>query len=84
MSADPDIDTALRSLPTLDAETSKADALGRLARFRLLHHTQQHQVLRLFTTVWDPVLEPVLVALVLVIYGTWGLSLVDGLFTGRR
>lgn len=39
MSSEHEIETALTSLPVLDVETSKADALGRLARAHWLHHT---------------------------------------------
>ncbi len=84
MSVDPEIETALRSLPALDVETSKGGALGRHARAQLLHHTQQHPLVRRFSALWDSVLEPALVVAVMVVYSSWGLGIVDGLFTGRQ
>lgn len=83
MKSDSELETALRSLPTLDARPSKAQTVARLARAELSRQTRQHPLVRRLNTVWNGVLEPALVVAVMVVYSAWGLGLVNRLFTAQ-
>ncbi len=68
--------TQLRDLPPLDLEAAKAEVLRRQAQAAM---AEAHGRSTLATT-WSSLLEPALVALVIVLYAGWGLSTIASLF----
>jgi hypothetical protein len=66
----------LRALPAHDLEPASVERLRRDAQAALRQSTQRSR----FAAAWSDVLEPALVAGVIVLYGGWGLSTIASLF----
>ena len=69
----------LRELPTLDSDEGRAEGLRRLARAELSRTAARSERGRRWSALWSSVLEPMMVAAVILIYAGWGLSTTVGL-----
>lgn len=66
----------LRALPPIDLEAGRAEVLRRQARAVMAEaHSRTKRA-----TSWYSLLEPALVALVIVVYAGWGLATIGSLF----
>jgi len=70
----------LSALPPLDTDVASAERLRRLARGELSRTTARSELGRRWSALWSSVLEPAMVAAVIVIYAGWGWSTTASLF----